>query len=49
MNALEMSEEKDGVDIQTLLPHYDAIMYLGQDDKAIVPVGCSVPLAAVGN
>ena len=44
-----MVEEKDGVDIQTLLPHSDEIVYLGQDDKSSVPVGRSVPLTAVEN
>ena len=43
-----MAEEKYGVDIQPLLPHSDVIMYLGQDDKARLPVERSVPLAAVG-
>ena len=49
VNALEMAEEKDGVYIQPLLPHYDVIVYLGQDEKSSVPVGRSVPLTAVGN
>ena len=44
-----MEEEKDGVDIQPLHPHYDVIVYLGQDEKLDVPVGRSVPLDAVGN
>ena len=48
MDALEISEEKDGVDIQPLLPHSDAIVYLGQDDKSSVPVGRSVPLSDIG-
>ena len=33
VDAPEMAEEKDSVDIQPLLPHSDAIMYLGQEDK----------------
>ena len=48
VNALEMAEEKCGVDIKTLLPHSDVIVYLGQDDKASVTFGRLVPLAAVG-
>ena len=48
VNALEMAKEKDGVDIQPLLPHSDAIVYLGQDDKSSVPVGRSVPIADIG-
>ena len=47
LNALEMAEENYGVDIQPLLPHSDVIMYLGQNDKSSVPVGCSGPLSAV--
>ena len=39
VNALKMAGEKIGVDIQPLLPHYDAIVYLGQYDKSCVPVG----------
>ena len=42
-----MAKEKDGGDIQTLLPHSDAIMYIGQYDKASVPVVFSVPLTSV--
>ena len=49
VNDLEMAEEKYDMDIQPLLPHSDAIIYLGQDYKASVPVGRSVPLADVGN
>ena len=48
MNALKTDEEKDGVDIQPLLPHSNAIVYLGQDEKSIFSVGRSVSLAAVG-
>ena len=43
-----MAEEKNGVNIQPLLPHSDVIVYIGQDEKASVPVGHSVPLVAVG-
>ena len=43
-----MDKEKDNVDIQPLLPHPDAIVNLGQDEKSSVPVGRSVPLATVG-
>ena len=49
LNALEMAEEKYGVDIQPPLPHYDTIVYLSQYDKASVPVGLSVPLSDIVN
>ena len=48
MNTLEMAEDKYGVDIQPLIPHSDAIVYLGQDNKVNVNVGRSVPLASAG-
>ena len=44
-----MAGEKIGVDIQPLLPHYDAIVYLGQYNKPCVPVGHSFTLAVVVN
>ena len=43
-----MDKDEDGVDIQPILPHSDAIVYLGQDDRASTPVCRSVPLAAAG-
>ena len=49
MNALEMAEDKYGVDIQPLLPHSEVIVYLGQDNKSSVPLGRSIPLDDVGN
>ena len=35
------------MNIKPLLPHSDVILYLGQDDKASVHVGRSVPLSDV--
>ena len=39
---LEMAEKEDGMNIELLLPYYDVIMYLVQDDKESVHVGRSV-------
>ena len=37
---LEMADKEYGMNIEPLLPHSVAILYLGQDDKSSVPVGC---------
>ena len=42
-----MDEKEDVMNIKPLLPHSDVILYLGQDDKASVHVGRSVPLSDV--
>ena len=42
-----MDDKEDHINIEPLLRHSDVILYLGQDDKVSVPVGRSVPLAAV--
>ena len=48
VNPLEIAKEKYVVDIKSLLPHSDAIVSLGQDNKISVTVGRSVPPFAVG-
>ena len=42
-----MDDKEDHIDIEPLLPHYDAVLYLVQYDKVSVSVGRSFPFAAV--
>ena len=46
-DALKRDDKGDCMNVEPLLPHSDAILYLCPDEKVSVPVGRSVPLASV--
>ena len=44
-----MAEKEYYMNIEPLLPHYNVILYLVQDEKSVMHVSRSVPIAAVTN